>query len=146
MRATARPSEQLTNLVGETAGDGQSDDHVVHGEWLGVVGDVQAGGLLVADSSAQRELVVAATVRADDVHALMDQFVGRVDAVGVARSGRTQVSCRGGLGQCLGQGVPGQRCALDPHGKLDDSLQRFEVAQFDVGPVDRRALRRRFLD
>ena len=43
---------------------------------------------------------------------------------------------RGGVGERLEQGVPGERRALDPHRELDDALQRLEVAELDLDVGD----------
>ena len=56
------------------------NDHVVHGQRLGVAGDVQAGWLLVSHSAAQPQRAGIFAVGAHNVGALVDEIVGGVDA------------------------------------------------------------------
>ena len=60
-------------------GDLQVDEHVVHRQRLGVVGEVQARRLLVADRAADQQPIVGEAVGADPVLAVVED----VEAVGV---------------------------------------------------------------
>src|SRR6266542_6981669 len=104
------------------------------------------GGFWSRTAPRMTSVLSSLRVGADDVRALMEQL----EAVVVRRGedfverrrhaadsttlpGAEKNSGGGCLRQGLGKRVPGQRGALDAHRELDHSLQRFEVAELEVG-------------
>ena len=61
--------------------DREVDDHVMHRQRLGVVGDVQPRRLLITNGTAQHEGVEAASKRAHRVHPLVHDLQLVIDAV-----------------------------------------------------------------